>query len=205
MLMKPLMKLQKQLRKALCLFAVLIILTMASLAVFAVDGPANDTINTPTQTNEDSGQLTGFQEISIGKMLFQLIGSLLLIVLLIYGVVKFIAVRTNLQPSTPFRLIGGINLGQNKSVQMVEINKQLYLLGVGNEIRLLDKITDQGTIEEILVQANWLAENQRKQSWVPWLKRKTKKEEASTDFEVELNRVLQGWNKGSDEERKDRP
>ncbi|WP_048602487.1 flagellar biosynthetic protein FliO [Rubeoparvulum massiliense] len=203
--MKPLMKLQKQLRKALCLFAVLIILTMASLAVFAVDGPANDTINTPTQTNEDSEQLTGFQEISIGKMLFQLIGSLLLIVLLIYGVVKFIAVRTNLQPSTPFRLIGGINLGQNKSVQMVEINKQLYLLGVGNEIRLLDKITDQGTIEEILVQANWLAENQRKQSWVPWLKRKTKKEEASTDFEVELNRVLQGWNKGSDEERKDRP
>lgn len=40
------------------------------------------------------------------------------------------------------RSLGGVPLGQNKSIQIVEIGHCLYLVGVGENIQLLEKIDD---------------------------------------------------------------
>ncbi|GGJ22308.1 flagellar biosynthetic protein FliO [Paenibacillus hunanensis] len=40
------------------------------------------------------------------------------------------------------RTIGGMALGPNKSLQVIEIGNTLYLIGVGEDITLVDKISD---------------------------------------------------------------
>ena len=40
------------------------------------------------------------------------------------------------------RSLGGIPLGQNKSLQVVELSGRVYVVGVGDSITLLDKIDD---------------------------------------------------------------
>ena len=40
------------------------------------------------------------------------------------------------------RSLGGVPLGQNKSIQIVEIGHSLFVVGVGENIQLLDKIID---------------------------------------------------------------
>ena len=45
--------------------------------------------------------------------------------------------------------MGGISLGQQKSVQLVVIGNQYYLIGVGDDIRLLKEITDRTEIETL--------------------------------------------------------
>lgn len=44
---------------------------------------------------------------------------------------------------------GGIPLGQNKSLQLVEVGGVFYLIGVGDEVRLIDKITSPEEAERL--------------------------------------------------------
>lgn len=68
-----------------------------------------------------------------------------------------------MQSSNTMQNIGGIPLGQNKSVQIVRIGDRLLVVGVGENIALLDEIRDEDEIERILNQkdeqtssADWL-------------------------------------------------
>ncbi|WJH33278.1 flagellar biosynthetic protein FliO [Paenibacillus sp. CC-CFT747] len=45
--------------------------------------------------------------------------------------------------------LGGVPLGQNKSVQIVEIGRKLYVLGVGDSINLISIIEDEEEAEYI--------------------------------------------------------
>jgi flagellar protein FliO/FliZ len=49
-----------------------------------------------------------------------------------------------------FKTLGGLPLGQNKSVQIVEIGKSLYVLGIGENISLIQKIDEPEEIAYIL-------------------------------------------------------
>ncbi|MFD0671726.1 flagellar biosynthetic protein FliO [Cohnella sp. GCM10027633] len=48
------------------------------------------------------------------------------------------------------RSLGGLTLGTNKSVQIVEWNGRIYVLGVGEDITLLESITDTETVAALL-------------------------------------------------------
>ncbi|MNY46303.1 Flagellar biosynthesis protein, FliO [compost metagenome] len=48
------------------------------------------------------------------------------------------------------RTLGALGLGPNKSVQIVEIGGSLYLIGVGENISMLDKITDPAEVALII-------------------------------------------------------
>ncbi|GAA3406631.1 hypothetical protein GCM10020370_34490 [Paenibacillus hodogayensis] len=50
---------------------------------------------------------------------------------------------------TVFRTMGGLPIGPNKSVQIVEIGKSLYILGVGDSVNLIHKIDDPEEIAYI--------------------------------------------------------
>ena len=88
------------------------------------------------------------------KSLPAIIGSLffytLLIILMIYGLIKFLAIRQKkLLPNQVMKTVGGMQLGNNKSLQMIKIGKKIYLLGVSDTINLIKEFTDEEEIKEI--------------------------------------------------------
>lgn len=48
------------------------------------------------------------------------------------------------------RTLGGVGLGQNKSLQIIEIGGSVYLIGVGEDISLIDKISEPEQVEMLL-------------------------------------------------------
>jgi Flagellar biogenesis protein len=85
--------------------------------------------------------------------LLKLIFVLILIIALIYLLVKFMARRNqNLFGKRPVKVLSGVQLAAGKSLQIVEIGGTVYVLGVGEDVRLIDKITDKETARAIMEQ-----------------------------------------------------
>ncbi|WP_342561499.1 flagellar biosynthetic protein FliO [Paenibacillus sp. FSL R7-0345] len=85
--------------------------------------------------------------LSLLKVIFVLVIIVVLIVLLI----RFLGRRNQtLMSGQSFRTLGAIGLGPNKSVQIIEIGGSLYLIGVGENISILDKITDPAEVALII-------------------------------------------------------
>lgn len=96
---------------------------------------------------EETGSMTeGSLLISFVKMIF----ALLLILGLIYIIFKMVGrKKLSLQQSKVIENLGGIPLGNNKSIQLVKIGNEVIVLGVGEDIRMLYKITDESTLSFI--------------------------------------------------------
>jgi len=87
--------------------------------------------------NESGGVWESF--VMIVKVCF----VLAIVIILFYMIIKILAKRNRMLGSgQSIRSIGGVPLGQNKSIQIVEIGHCLYLVGVGENIQLLEKIDD---------------------------------------------------------------
>ncbi|WP_308639256.1 flagellar biosynthetic protein FliO [Paenibacillus silvisoli] len=77
--------------------------------------------------------------------------ALLLVIGLIILVIKWLASRNRgWGTNRALRSLGGIPLGQNKSLQVVELSGRVYVVGVGDDITLLDKIEDPDTAAAVL-------------------------------------------------------
>ncbi|MGI2328533.1 flagellar biosynthetic protein FliO [Planococcus sp. YIM B11945] len=88
------------------------------------------------------------------KSLTVIIGKLVLYTLLIlgmiYGLIKFLALRQKkFQPNQAVKLMGGTPLGNNKSLQLVKVGAQVYLIGVGDQVTLIKEISDTDEIQTI--------------------------------------------------------
>lgn len=98
------------------------------------------------------------QSANNGALILDLIkmGFALAIVLaLIYFLLKFLNRRNKLfQQVKTLENMGGIAVGQNKSIQIVRIGSTLYVVGVGENVELLQEITDEEVKEEILSSNN---------------------------------------------------
>lgn len=76
-----------------------------------------------------------------------------LILVLIVVLIRFLGKRNRLlTQSQSIRTLGAIGLGPNKSLQVVEIGGNIYLIGVGEDISLVDKISDSAEVA-LMVQA----------------------------------------------------
>ncbi len=99
--------------------------------------------------SEDSNQ---------GSVLFDLIKmffALILVLALIYIVLKFLNQRNKLTPKGKMlENIGGISLGQSKSIQIIRVGPKVYLIGVGDDINLLEEITDEEMKQELINNMN---------------------------------------------------
>ncbi|MFC4775383.1 flagellar biosynthetic protein FliO [Paenibacillus sp. GCM10023252] len=78
--------------------------------------------------------------------------SLVIVITLIIFVIKWLSQRNRVWGSNQrsLRTLGGIALGQNKSMQVIELGGKLYVVGVGEEITLLDKIDKPEEVELIV-------------------------------------------------------
>ncbi|MEK5039538.1 flagellar biosynthetic protein FliO [Sporosarcina sp. FSL K6-3457] len=77
--------------------------------------------------------------------------ALLFVVGLLFGLLKVVNRKNRLYDKNRFmKNMGGLSLGQHKSIQLVVIGESYYLVGVGDDIRLLKEITDPAEIEKLV-------------------------------------------------------
>lgn len=101
---------------------------------------------------------------SVAGSLVWVIVALLVVIGLIVLVIKFLSSRSrSWGVNRTLRSLGGVTLGQNKSLQVVEVAGRLYVVGVGDEISLLDKIEDPETVASIIAMMN----DQTAKAWNP--------------------------------------
>ncbi|MDD9270297.1 flagellar biosynthetic protein FliO [Paenibacillus sp. GCM10023248] len=83
-------------------------------------------------------------------MIVKVIFYLILIILLFYVLIRYMAKKNKgTMFGNSIRSLGGVPLGQNKSIQIVEIGRSLFVVGVGDNIQLLDKINDADEVAYI--------------------------------------------------------
>src|SRR5699024_12386249 len=77
--------------------------------------------------------------------------ALIFVVGLLLFLVKWINHKNrHVQNNRMMQNLGGLSLGQQRSVQLVLIGKTYYILGVGEDIQLLKEVTDAEEIELLL-------------------------------------------------------
>lgn len=139
-------------------FVVLLFVVFAPAAVYGSSPSVSECAQNPdlegcAQQEQDQGgaeEEVGTSEPlwwSVTKLLF----ALFFVLALIYGVLKFVQKKNKLFSRTrKMENLGGVPLGQNRSVQAVKIGESIYILGVGDTVEMLTEITDEET-KQLLV------------------------------------------------------
>ncbi|MCZ8512359.1 flagellar biosynthetic protein FliO [Paenibacillus filicis] len=92
----------------------------------------------------------GVSPADTGWMIVKVIVFLILIIGIFLLVMKLISKKTGFLSGRAIRSLGGVPLGQNKSIQIVEIGKSLYIVGVGQEVQLLEKIDNEDEVAYLI-------------------------------------------------------
>lgn len=151
------------------------------------------------EVNKDNNELLndeGKSKPSFFVTFIQTIFALLLVLLLIYFLLKFLNKRNKIyQQVNALESIGGISVGANKSIQMIRIGEKVYLIGVGNNVEMLQEITDEVLLEELLTKEKMASPvesvfqmilNRKKKSGVDTEEGKTTKMDFTKIFNKEL-------------------
>ncbi len=127
----------------------------------ATDPSAKECIENPDKAGcndgeEDQGSSSPLNESaqeespSLAWNIVKLVLALAFIIVLIYGLLKFVNKRNQMFSNVrAMQNLGGISLGQHKSMQLVRIGDRYYVVGVGDNVELLTEIEDEKTIQEL--------------------------------------------------------
>lgn len=119
--------------------------------------------NTPPEYVADTSSFDYF-----GSMIWVII-VLIFIIGGIVLLVKFLGQKSgSWMKHRAIRVLGGAVLGQNKSVQVVEIGRQIYILGIGDDVRILDKINKAEETDEF-IRAFESEQAARNAPWADWI------------------------------------
>lgn len=144
-----------------------------------------------TDSDEDSAKapvsISAWEYVKTGFALVFVVG-------LLFVLLKFVNRKNRLYDKNRLmKNMGGISLGQHKSVQLVVIGESYYLIGVGEDIRLLKEITDKDEIEKLTE----FYGDDHVDAGVGWLdrilsmkKQRKKESEQTTDFSNVFNTRL---------------
>ncbi len=117
----------------------------------------------------------------LGSMVW-VIASLVIVIALIVLVIKWLSNRSRAWGANrSMRSLGGVALGQNASMQVVEIAGRIYVVGVGETITLLDKFEDPEQVASVIA----ALEKQAEGAWTA----------------KELTSLIGRWRKGRSEEK----
>ena len=141
---------------AVILFFALFVMLTPNLANAAKDSTAKDWAEDgENQTDEQleplaEDELKPTQDTSLVAIIIKLIFYTLLILVMIYGLIKFLAIRQKkFQPNQAVKLMGGTPLGNNKSLQLVKVGDKVYLLGVADQVTLIKEFSNTDEISSI--------------------------------------------------------
>lgn len=114
-----------------------------SVAALPLPAAAQSTADEPLFKSEPPSIGAG----TVGSLL-QVIFSLVIVLVLIILLLRFLSKRSRMfQASNGLTRLAGIQLGPNKSLQVIECGGHLYVIGVGEDVRLIDKISSPEEIE----------------------------------------------------------
>ncbi|KNE20974.1 hypothetical protein AFK71_17475 [Virgibacillus pantothenticus] len=106
--------------------------------------PANTDKDTSTLLNEET------ETKPLWVSFVKVIAVLFLILGLIYLVLLFLKRKNALfNQVKALENLGGISVGQNKSLQIIRLGNKYYLIGVGDNVELLQEINDASLIEDL--------------------------------------------------------
>lgn len=114
----------------------------AQVTYLADDPLSNNGNDTQTPFTTDAGYFTNM--VWVFFILILIIGAIVILI-------KYLGEKNKgwlLNRSV--KTLGGVPLGQNKSLQLVEIGSSIYILGVGEEVSLIQKVDDPEEIELII-------------------------------------------------------
>ncbi len=136
------------------------IVCASSFTVFAQEAKKSEQSQTETQGVQfrDSGTVPDEVELKepmsgaeVIWMLIRVLLALALIVVLIYVLIRFLSRKTrNYDSPRKLRIIAAIGLSPQKSMQVVEVGHKLYVLGVGQDVVVLDKIEHPQEVAELI-------------------------------------------------------
>ena len=102
------------------------------------------------EEQEEKVETSPTADTSLIGIIVKLIFYTLLILVMIYGLIKFLALRQQkMQPNQAVKLMGGTPLGNNKSLQLVKVGEKVLLIGVGDQVSLIKEISDVDEINSI--------------------------------------------------------
>lgn len=82
--------------------------------------------------------------------LIKLVGILIIMIGLLYVAVRFFSKRNRqIRDLNLLENMGGISVGQQKSIQLIRVGHTYYMIGVGDNVELLQEITDESIIKEL--------------------------------------------------------
>lgn len=91
--------------------------------------------------------------------------SLAVIIVLIVLLIKLLSRKNRIwQMNQSIRTLGGTGLGPNKSLQIVEVGDVVYVLGIGEDITLIDKVSDPEQAERLIASLEG-AQSSRTAAW----------------------------------------
>ncbi|WP_159884379.1 flagellar biosynthetic protein FliO [Paenibacillus puerhi] len=120
-------------------------------------------------------------------MIMKVIFFLIVIIVIFFIIVKIISQKNKVFAGRSIRSLGGLPLGPNKSIQVVEIGKSLYIVGVGENVQLLEKVADE---EEVAIITEMMStgpafSGPSLQSIGDWLKNRRQKPEVEEEIDIE--------------------
>ncbi len=122
------------------------------------EGENTDQLSGPGDGNR-AGLMQGDTPSMLG-MMAQVILYLILIIGLFFLIMKVLAQKNKRRmQGRAVNPLGGVPLGQNKSLQIVEIGRSVYLLGVGDNVQLIQKIDDPEEVAYLIATINAQSES----------------------------------------------
>lgn len=81
----------------------------------------------------------------------KMIGSFVFVLVLLFLLLRYLGKKNqSFQGNKLISNIGGTPLGGNRSIQVVKIGNQLYIVGVGENVQLLKEIDDEAEIQMMM-------------------------------------------------------
>lgn len=121
----------------------------------------DNTQDADTESTESASVNIGFWDY------IKVLIALVFVLGLLLFILKYLNKRNlNYQQNAVIKNIGGLSVGQQKSVQLLLIGKSIYVVGVGEDIRLLKEIDSEQEIEQLLDQVDG---NQKFVSTTPYV------------------------------------
>lgn len=111
-----------------------------------------------TESNKTDADTTTSESASVGMGAWEYIKiflALLFVLGLLLFVLRFLNKRNmNYQQNSMIQNLGGQSVGTQKSVQLLQIGSKVYIVGVGENVQLLQVISEPEEIEQILALYN---------------------------------------------------
>lgn len=147
------------------------------------------------QTDENERlEIEQFESGSLILNIVKMIFALLLVLVLIYVTIKLLSHRQRLNKRVQsLENLGGISVGNNKSIQVIRVGNKFYLIGVGDNVELLQEITDSDVIDTLQREAD-VSDDSISSLVTSLFPNKNRKNEQNTNqfkqqFEQELSKI----------------